>query len=311
MGTTSYPGGVLSWGVPAAGIPWMRGNGQKHWFVQANYGTDGNPGDTPDAPFLTMDRAFDFIKSGDTIHVTGNIREQLTTPVGIFDVTVIGEGNLPRNCDAHSDESLTDLGGRSSCTWRGPASPAAATPLVKVLQQGWRFYNILFNPPSDAAGILCYRDGGSGDAERDGSHMDVVSCRFVGGQDGIETSGGPAFLRVLDNVFYAQTGKALKATTGAGIGTLLGFRIQRNHFLSGAQHIVAGLSNAVIEENTFSAKSGTYFVDLNGGGANMVTRNKLSGTYSVAGGYRSSGATDDWSGNFNSLSGGVTAANPA
>jgi hypothetical protein len=55
----------------------------------------------------------------------------------------------------------------------------------------------------------------------------------------------------------------------------------------------------------------TKGLDLSGGvGKNVVSRNALSGTYSVVGGY-TAGTDDEWGGNFNSLTGGVTAADPA
>jgi hypothetical protein len=80
--------------------------------------------------FANMDQAFDVIDSGDTIVFRGNIREELTTPAGVFDVTIIGAGNRPRHADGHTGDN-----GYSGAIWKPPASPTAATPLCIVQAQ--------------------------------------------------------------------------------------------------------------------------------------------------------------------------------
>src|SRR3990172_4435974 len=100
------------------------------WFVDTSYGGNGT-GKSPKTAFSTMQRAFDNVQSGDVIYFVGKVTEQLTTPVQVFDVTVIGAGNRPR----HADDAPANLGGKAANTWTTPASPTAATPLVKVMQQ--------------------------------------------------------------------------------------------------------------------------------------------------------------------------------
>src|SRR3972149_3825866 len=104
MGLTNFPGGISSMGIPITGgmPPSFYG---RYWFVDAKSGSDGNRGESAERPFLTMDKAFDMIDSGDVIIFRGKVREELTTPSGVFDVTVIGAANRPRHADDHSESS--------------------------------------------------------------------------------------------------------------------------------------------------------------------------------------------------------------
>lgn len=310
MPFTNFPYGVTSLGIPLPNSDKFPMNGGRHFWVHGNLGFDGYDGRNPGQPLLTMAQAFSLITSGDVIHVIGNIREQIATPVGVFDVTIIGESNSPRNADAHTGNN-----GYSGVTWKGPAAPAAATPLLIVKQQGWRFINILFNPPADAAAVQLFRDGGAGDLERDASHATFYGCRFDGGLQAIEQSGGCAFVRVYDCLFRGHTGPAFKDTAGAGIGTLLCWDICGCRFQDNKSHIVLALSGSVIRHcsiGKFNVGGGGFGIDLNNGPTdNMIFANALWGTYSIAGGYRKATAGDSWGGNYNVIAGGVTAAVPA
>lgn len=312
MPYTNFPNGLTSMGVPLPSAPLYPANGRTHYFIRASLGydqprgNDGNDGKSWDAPLLTMARAFQLVKSGDVIHFTGNIREQVTTPAGVFDVTIVGEGTNPRNADAHTND-----GGFYAATWKGPAVPAAATPLVKVLQQGWQFSNILFNPPADAAAIQLYRDAGAGDLERDASHAIVEGCRFTGGQDGIQNIEC-AFVIVRGNLFTLHTGSAIKSSAGAGVALPYESRIYDNWFMDNANHIIYAANYGFIQRN-YLGKFTTKGIDLSAGAGqyNVIYNNYLSGTYSIVGGYKKANANDDWGGNWNSGVGILTAAAPA
>lgn len=291
-------------------------NGRKHLWVRGVtslatsgqlrdlIGNDGAPGDNPDEPLRTMARAFVLAEPGCVIHFTGNIREELSTPAGLFDVTIIGEGNRPRHADAHTGNN-----GYSAATWKPPAAPTAATPLLVVRQQGWRFFNILFVPAVDAAALEFMRDAAAGDDERDSSHAEIAGCRFAGGQDGILISGPEIVhnLHIHNNIFNDATGTAIKAAAYYARRAI----IEDNIFEKNVNHIVAALGESIIRRNHFNQHT-TQSIDLNGGnGLNVITGNFLSGTYSVAGGYRKSNANDDWGGNWNTGVGILTAADPA
>lgn len=74
-----------------------------------------------------------------------------------------------------------------------------------------------------------------------------------------------------------------------------------------------GAKESVFEHNSFPANGANQNADeklnLAAGNDNMVTQNKLGGTYDNSGGYVA-GTNDDWGGNYNVLTGGVTAALP-
>jgi hypothetical protein len=303
MVLTNYPNGVSSFGVPVIG----GGAGpfqpySTYYFVDANnytgHSSDGNDGLSPDTPLTTMSQAFTRVKSGDVITFIGNIREQLTTPTAVFGVTIIGGSTQPRNADAFTSTSSGD-GGRSGASWVAPASPTASTPLLKVLQQGWRFQNFLWGAgPASTPSCLLYRDGGTGSSERDASHASFYNMYFSGCVYGIQTSGGLTGVTVGNCIFRGCTTTAFSSITGAGIGTNQIYNIYGNRFIDNINHIVAPLNQGVIQGNIFGNFT-TASINLSGGtGNNMITGNLLSGTYSSAGGYTRAAASDNWAGNL-------------
>jgi surface antigen len=309
MALTNFPNGISSFGVPVLPVSADPKSYATHYFVDGDNGNDAFDGASPDRPYATMAKAFSVIASGDTIHVRGNIREELTTPAQVFDVTIIGASNRPRHADT------TPAGGESGATWRPPASPTAATPLLIIQQQGWTIQNILFDAPVDAAAIRLLRNGAAGNAERDASHASIIGCRFDSGLIGIENNGGAAFVLVQGCRFYRLTGSGaagIKCTSTA-IAVPLNWQIIASHFAGNASHLLSSLSGSEIRWNTFGNFTATLSVDVqsnSGQGANNVlTQNYLSGTYSATA--YPPGTDNEWAGNYNSLTGGVTAADPA
>lgn len=312
MPLTNFPNGVSSFGLPLpAGYNLFPNNGKTHYWVHGNQGSNGNPGTSPDLPLLTMTKAFTLITSGDIIHVLGNVREQLVTPVGIFDVTVIGEGTRPRHADAHTGNN-----GYQTANWRAPASGAVVGQAnVRVIQQGWRFENILWAAgDSTAAMIEVVRNAGAGDAERDGSHCSILGNRFSGAGVGVRSGVAGLFTEIAFNVEVA--GNKFNACTTA-ISGINGnsWTIHDNEFQGCTSVITLACQNSYVYNNVlsgFTAAANSGGIDMTGGGGlNIVTKNYLSGTYSNAGGYKVSNANDEWAGNFNTLAGGITVADPA
>lgn len=285
------------------------------YYVDAKNGSDNHDGLGWDTPLLTMAEAFDKIVSGDTIFFVGKVKEQLTTPAGVFDVSIVGAANRPRHADDHT-ESAAGARGSSASTWVSPDSATASTPLLKIQQQGWRLANILFGAgPASTASVLLFRDAGAGDAERDASHTHIVGCRFSAPVIAIQDSGGCAFVRVEDNVIHGATTAAINNVTGAGVGTLLHWQVFDNQILDCAIGIDLSSDQAVIRGNTIG-KHTTYGIDLNGGSNNMVNGNWLFGDYTTDTGQYRAGTTDNWSGNFSSdedegtVTSGITHAVP-
>jgi hypothetical protein len=281
------------------------------WFVDASSGVNGD-GKSPKKAFSTMQRAFNAVHSGDIIYFVGKVTEQLVTPVQVFDVTVVGCGNRPRHADASPAGSSW-----AASQWGPPASGAVSgQATVRVLQQGWRFVNILFTMESaTAAGVEICRDAGSGDDERDASHTHVVGCKFVGAGVGIRCGVAGVYTEIPNHVVIE--GNVFIDNTYAIRGAIQGQRwsIKKNEFQANTNHITAQLGASFIYDNIFGAFTDggtTGGIDLSGGqGLNIITKNYLSSTYSEAGGYKKANADDEWAGNFNTLAGGITVSDPA
>ena len=295
-------------GVP---IPALAGT---VWYVDAKTGSDSRDGDTWDTALSTMAEVFTRLKSGDTILFRGKVKEQVTTPAGVFDVTIIGAANRPRHPDNHTESN--GLRGSSSAGWLSPDSATASTPLLKIQQQGWKVVNVLFGAgPASTASVLVFRDGGAGDAERDASHAYFLGCRWSAPVIAIQDSGGCFNVRIEDCKIHGATTAAINNVTGAGIGTLLHWEILRNQILDNAIGIDLSSDQAVIQGNVIG-KHTTYGIDLNGGSYNMVNGNWLQGDYTTDTGQYRAGSNDNWAGNFSmdedegTVTSGVTHAVP-
>jgi hypothetical protein len=107
----------------------------------------------PDA-YATMTAALAAAKSGDTIVLLSDLREEVTGSNLLFDITIIGAATQPRHDDKHNFTSTFQIG---SSSWRN-SSGVTTTPLCIVRGQGWRFINILFDAPTTAS---CVKLGSS------------------------------------------------------------------------------------------------------------------------------------------------------
>ena len=296
MSFTNFSNGVASFGFPVvpgykAGVTVDNNSSvaraQKHYWVHGNVGNDGNSGTSPDKPLRTMQAAFNKLGSGDVIHFNGSTTEQLSTPAGIFDVTIIGEGNQPRHADAHTSNN-----GYSTASWK--AGSSASTPNLIIQHQGWKIYNVLFDPAASAAAIQLLRTDDTGDSEEDASHAHIVGCKFVAGQNHIEFKGGLSQCVIEGNLFFGATGDSIAETVGDGVGTNNYHRIINNEFHNNDTHIDLDMNYATVKWNTFG-KWTTKGILTGGGSNNMVWGNYLSGDYDA--GYVA-GTSDEWAGNY-------------
>jgi hypothetical protein len=286
--------------LSVGGVPILAGRNPfgRVLFVDGNLGADGSTGRASGRSYKTMAKAMANVQSGDTIYLRGNITENITAPAGVFDVTIIGATSRPRHADGHTGNN-----GYSSATWKASSQ---TDPLLILRQQGWVLQNILFDCPTSDAAIDFVRDAASGDSERDSGHAAILGCRFASGQEAIRITGTENIFNVLvqGNTFNDLT----HAIVSSG-GYAYRWQIRDNEFVANTNHIDVGFTQSTIRDNNFG-KFTTKAIDLTGGANNVVTRNHLSGTYSNVGGY-TAGTDDEWGGNYNSLSGGVTASDPA
>lgn len=275
------------------------------YYADANAGSDSDNGLSWENAKLTIDGALNVMSEGDELVIRGKFREQLTPANTLGGITIRGYSNRPRHADSPWP---------SGAAWLAPVSPAAATPLLTIRAQGWKLENILFDGPSDAASVKLERNALSGDSEYDASHAMFVGCRFDTGNTGIEDAGGCFNVLVDDCIFRGitdGTGRAIYCSSTA-VANPLHWDVRNSRFIDNDNHIVAAASKWFVIDNVFSAASVTTKISFSGGVAgNIVSKNVLGGTYSHAGGYTEAGAGDEWAGNFNSLSGGVTADDPA
>jgi len=262
----------------------------KHWYVNSITGSDTqHDGRSADSAFDTMTQAFTKVGDGDVIHLRGGIYENLTTPAGITDVTIIGESTKPRH------DNLTDAQKMGAAAWR-TATAVTDEPLLIVRSQGWRVVNILFAGPSAETCIQLLRD-----TTYDSSHFSAIGCRFAGGAYAITNNGGAGFVGLYGNTFQTQTTASICGLTTA-IAVPLLWDIQDNFFCYGsASHILSSASNWQIKNNTFALVASTAkYIDLthnSGQGlSNMVTGNTFAGVYTTAD--YVGAATDLWLGNW-------------
>lgn len=294
----------------------------REWFVKAGSGAatddstggnDQNDGRSWTTAVRTMSEVFtnSLFGSGDVVYVVGKVREELTAPAGIHGVKIIGASST-RHPDAHTSNN-----GYVGSAWVPPASPTAATPLLTLRQQGWEVHNMLFDCPVDAAAVKLNRDAGAGDAERDAGHAKFINCRFDSGLVGIENAGGAGFVQVRGCHFarLTESGGAGIKCTSTSVAVPLSWIIEDNHFHNNASHILSSMSYSTIRRNVFGRFTATLSIDIddqpsaNQGEYNVIYNNHLSGTYGATA--YPPGSNNEWGGNYNSLSGGVTAADPA
>jgi len=286
------------------------GDKGRSWFVDPNAVSVVNNGKTPKKAFTTMEQAFNKIASGDIIYFVGKLDEELVTPEQVFDVTVVGCGNRPRHADS------TPTGGQYAAAQWGNASGTAAQATVRVIQQGWRFVNILFTAvDTNAAMIELVRNAASGNSERDASHAEILDCRFAGAGKGIRF-GATSFTENVFNVLiknnkFNSCTYGIHNPSGSQANSI---EVVGNVFQGSTNAITAQFQNSRIYGGNiiqgFTAASSSGGIDLrNGGGTNIITGNYLGGTYSNAGGYNGESG-DEWAGNWNTLAGGITVSDP-
>lgn len=257
-------------------------------------------GNGPRGSFDSMTDLFgsDNLKSRDTIILGGVLREQCVAPLDIYDVTIIGAANKPRQATSGG----VPTGG--GATWMAPASgAAAATPLLELKAQGWVIANISFTPHTSSAAIRLTRSASVDTI--DASHAMILGCLISGqggsGQIGIEDNGGCGFVTVADNRFALLTGTALLGlSTSAAVPQ--NWIVKYNQFQRNTNAIAMSLTQALILNNFINqaaddAANKVNLVALAGQGSlNQVLNNYFSdaaANVTIAKGYKP-GTTDVW-----------------
>jgi hypothetical protein len=233
----------------------------------------------------TMEDALDAVETGGTIYFRGDVREECIGSNLVFDVTIVGVGSKH-----HPDLPAAGYDGGAAC-WRPPASPTATTPLLEVRGRGWRFVNIMFDCPVDAAALKFVRNAESGEDEYDASHATILGCDFRNGKYAIQDAGGVWNMRIEDCDFETldATGGCAIINTSTAVAVprrwvILNNRFQMDSSTEGnLQHIDSPLNGSTILGNVFgTVKSTGIYIDLTGGTGNVVANNILGGVYDTS-----------------------------
>lgn len=254
-------------------------------------------GNGPRGSYLTMTDCFTQLRSRDVIFLGGVLREQVVAPLDVYDVTIIGAANLPRQATSGG----TPTGGGAS--WLPPTSPTATTPLLELRAAGWSIHNVEFTPVNASAAVRLTRSASVDTI--DASHARFSNCYFAanGGttQIGIEDNGGCSRVEIADCRFEGLAGTAiLGLNTAAAVP--LGWRILRNLFLRNTNSIAMSLTQGLVAENVINqaandANDKVNLISVAGQGSlNMVLYNVFSdaaANVTIAKGYKP-GTTDVW-----------------
>lgn len=241
------------------------------------------------------------LRSRDIIILGGVLREQAVAPDDVYDVTVLGAANMPRQ--ATSGGSPT---GGGAC-WLPPSSGAvAATPLLELRAQGWAFENIEFTPHTSSAALRLTRSASVDTI--DAGHVRVTNCFFAAnggtGQIGIEDNGGCRSALIEGCRFESLASAILSLNTAAAI--CQDWVIQDNNFRLNTNDVKMSLNYSRILRNRFmTAGSGatnkvisTTFISTQGGN-NFVIDNQFNNTEAqIAPGSGFTGAASDVWRNF-------------
>ncbi len=226
-------------------------------------------GGGPRGSFTTFRELAPNLRNRDLIFLSGVLSEQALAPLGVFDVTIVGAANLPRQ----ATNSGVPTGG--GAYWKAPSSPTAATALLTLREQGWSIQNICFNPHTSSPAIEGIRAESA--TYPDPSHLQIDGCYFIGGgtgQIGFQDSGGLFNVQITNSIFQALGGVAIKGVAGAGIATPLRHLYAYNYFLQNTNDIIIGSSYGRILWNSFQNTT-TQKVDLTAGSREIVQFNSF------------------------------------
>jgi len=272
------------------------------YYVDGTNGVDTNSGKSWSTAFLTIAAAVAAAVAGDIINIKGSFTEAVTIAIAKTGLSIIGAGTGP-----------------NQATWTGAADAVCLT----INATDCLIENIKFRPPAygsgTPAGILL---GGAG-------YTTIRKCRFQGKTGSWYAIYSPVCNS--DNVtiedcefIYMNTATYGTGILGVEAGGLSysGWKVRRNVFNSCLKAMdfngrVCEITDNIIMEYGINpagalAQLLSLGIDLSGtsSGGNVVTRNQLGGTYDATL-YKVGASGDQWAGNFNVLTGGVTAANPS
>lgn len=260
------------------------------YYVDGQFGFDGNPGTSAGLAFKTMTPLTSKLplfraKSNQPIRIaiSGVLTQEWSSPI-VSDVTLIGAGNQPRQA---TTSGVPNGGG---ATWLSPTSGTGS--LLTINGQAWTVQNIYFNNSATGATTGCVVLAGGGDPPltADSAHTAIVGCFFTGEANGIYFNG-PGYVTIENNVFqnFDSSNDCAILGTASGGGSGYGARIFRNEFRSNVIHLklLEKARAAEVAYNRFtyidSGVTTTTQIDFTGGQDNSVHNNYFDIPYSTDG----------------------------
>jgi hypothetical protein len=244
-------------------------------YVDTVNGSNNNSGKSWSRAKLTMAAALAAVDDHGVVGVVGDIREQITAPLGLQGVRIVGmAGGRTRHDDG--------------VRWR-EATVAGNAALITIREQGWEFHNILFVPQNAYAAIRAHRAESA--SYPDSSHFIVRGCKFIGPNGiagaqgkGIEDWGGNHHYLVEECEFNDLEFAIVGPAGSPGIAAPLRDIIRRNIFAQNKHDICMDMSKGIVQENIFrTAFNGSthpntinlaYLSDVSG--ANLVLDNHVA-----------------------------------
>ena len=270
------------------------------YFVDSVNGTATGDGLSWDTALSTIAAAVALAVAGDTILIKGSFDEAVT--VAVAGLSIIGAGTTPKESQ-----------------WTGDTDEVCLT----ITAEHVLVLNIYFRPPVYSAGTpAAIQLSGA-------NHARIVGCQFQGRTGSHKAIYSAA--ATSDNVHiigcefrYMNTATHGVAILGVEAGGLSysGWQIKDCLFHSCVTGInicgrVCEITGCTVLEYGINPAGAVAAVlalgiDLSGtnSGGNAVWGNQLGGTYGATL-YKVGASGDQWGGNFNVLTGGVTAANPS
>lgn len=206
-------------------------------------------------------------------------------------------------------------------TWITASTAGAACLTVQA--RGWLIDGFEFDALADAECIVI----GGPTAANNGAGTVIQHNLLVGQNQGLagidfqSSIAGNPLVTIAYNGFFGFTsgstaGRCITCSN-SGIDQPRFAVIEHNWFADSDNLIDMdgrGFKESVIRDNTFFTNGANQnpaeIIDNTGGNDTQIYRNALPGTYDRASGYKA-GTNDEWGGNYNSISGGITAADPA
>lgn len=272
------------------------------FYVDGDYGFDGNDGLTPSTAFKSPGplnlKLAEFRRNNNTsreivVGLSGVINYEWSTPK-VNDVKLVGLAGQPRQA---TTSGVANGGG---CSWLSPTGGAAA--LLQPNGQGWTVENVFFSNSATAAPCIQLVNVGDPPTNNCSERFTLLNCTLTGSDEGISSTNQPNNIRIENCEFFGFSGAgdlAIAAVAG-GVGTLRNWQIRNCVFNGNAGHITAPLTSSEITGCKFSyiygSTTSTTQVLLSGGENNSVHDNAFDLPHNTNGisAMFSGGTNDRW-----------------